>query len=430
MPLFSTTKFWRQLANAFLLGLMFLQKARSEEAAATKQHSIELPPMPAAKDVVPTPLLESENYKIAEDVSISNYYYRFHVESTSYGTYDVDSLDLLQVRLFEIGVLSKANAVNGGADFTKGAKSDLSDTAKAAAKSVVTPVKSAKALGAVIEDSGRAAYDFVRLKNRNQPKDSLLTGEEKRKDAHNLGLDVYSTNPAVQAYLDQLAKSRATGSRLVDVGVSVGTFVMPFGTPVSAAIAAGKYREKLADKLDTMSPMELYRYNDKILKKMDVQSHDRENFLEYADLTPKQKTEIVADLKTLDNMPDKTPFLHACVEQHPAEGIWQIQCADILAKYNKTVDTIQWTSSAGMALNAISTNGKQLMIFPADIVCWTEELQKTIEKSNSITGVTQREFVTPAHLTERAKKEIETHGFAVRESFLIEVQPDGVKATK
>jgi hypothetical protein len=403
-----------------------LQSARSEDAVVVPLPSYEIASTPAAKDVVPPTLLQSENYTLADDVSIADYYYRFHVESTAYGTYDVASLDLLQVRLFEIGVLSKANSVKGGPGFAKGAFSDLSDTTKAAAKTVVTPVKSAQALGAAIEDTSRAAYDFIRWKSRNQPEASLLTGEEKRKDAHNLGLDVYSTNPAVQDYLDRLAKTRAPGSRLVDVTISVGTYVMPLGTPISAAITAGKYREKLADKLDTMSPMELYRYNDKLLRRMNVQSHDRESFLEFAGLTPKQKTEIVADLKTLENMPEKTPFLLACVEPHPAEGVWQVQCADVLAKYNKTVEPILKGSGAGVALNAVTTGGKQVTVFPADIVYWTEGLQRVL--SASVTGATQREFVTPGRVTARAKTEIEARGFVVRERFLSEV--DGPKTAQ
>ncbi len=375
-------------------------------------------------------MLTSENYAVAESVSISSYYYHFHIDSALYGAYDVDSFDLFQIRLFEIGALTKASAVKGGTDFAKGAKSDLSDTAKAAAKTVVTPVKSAKALGAAIEDTGRAAFDFVRLKKRNQPKDSLLTGDEKRKDAHDLGLDVYSTNPAVQDYLDELAKSRATGSRLIDVSVSVGTFVMPFGTPVSAAITAGKYREKLADKLDTMSPMELYRYNDKILKKMNVESHDREVFLEYGDLTPKQKTEIVADLMTLETMPEKTPFLYASVEPRPTHGIWQVQCADVLAKYNKTIQTIQFVSSAGPALIVLTTAGKQALVFPGDIVYWSEDVFKALEKSIANAGATNREFVTPGRLTARAKQEILARGFAIRETFLRDAPDEDAKAGK
>ena len=418
----------RKCAGALLLALLFTGvspagSARAEEPKTAAPVSYELPPLTDTKDVVPAARLESKNFKISEDVSIADFYYRFHLDAGTFGTFDVDSLDLLLVRTFETEVLSNAPEIKGADEFGKAAKSDLSATAKAAAKTVVTPVKSAKAFASGVEDTSRAVFDFIRLKKRNQPKDSFFTGEEKRKQAVKLGLDAYSTNPAVQDYLEALAKSRAPGSNLVNVGVSVTTFVIPFSTPISLAISAGKYREKMADKLAALSPMELYRYNDKILKKMDVPSSERELFLEYAGLTPRQKTEMIADLVTLDALADKLAFLHACIEPHPVEGIWQMQCADMLAKYNKTVVQIQFISSSGPVLSATSTDGRQLILLPSDIVYWSAECAKIFDKSTPTAQANQpaaREFIVSGRVTARAKEEIEKRGFTIRENFLSE----------
>ena len=400
----------------------FLRAAEKQKPVVD---SFELTPLTDAADIVPPALRENANFKVSDDVSINDYFYHFHLTSNAFGEFDVDSLDLLQVRAYEINVLAGVPEIKGSAELGRAMKSDIKDTAKNAARTVITPVKSAKAVAAELEDDGRAVYDFIRLRKRNQPKDSLLFGEEKRSQAHSLGLDVYSTNPAVQDYLTQLAKARTPGTKLVDVSISVTTFVIPFGTPISLAISAGKYREKLSDKFDTLSPMELYRYNDKILKKMNVQSEQREQFLEYGSLTPRQKTEIVADLKTLEQLQDCVPFLDACREPHPSEGIWQLQSTDLFAKYNKTVEPIQSISGVGLATVGMTVSGKQVLFIPADIVYWTEAIAKLVDNrdpSAAAAPTAQREFVSTGHITDRAKKEIEARGFMVRDHFLNEVK--------
>lgn len=406
-----------------LVGCSFANRLPAEEVKASAAASFELPPVVEVSDVVPASLRDGKNFTLSNDVSVADCFYQFHVVSPNFGEFDIGSLDLLFVRAYEINVLAGVPEIKGSTEFGRAAKSDITETAKATAKTIVTPVKSAKALVASLEDDGRAAYDFIRLRKRNQPKDSLLTGEEKRRQAHSLGLDVYSTNPAVQDYLAHLAKARSPGSKLIDVSISVTTFVMPFGMPVSLAISAGKYREKLNDKFDTMSPMELYRYNDKILKKMDVKSEQREQFLEYAELSPRHKTEIVADLKTLEQLSDRATFLEACHEPHPSEGVWQLQCADMLAKYNKTVEPIQFASGAGIALTTATATGKRVIFLPADVVFWNEAVAKVFEVGSSTLGANPpaiQECVTTGRVTDRAKKEIEAHGFTIRDHFLRE----------
>ena len=399
-----------------ILSLVLAVSSRAAESVV-----YELPPIVEATEVVPEAVRTSENYTVANDVSIADFYYQFKLQTTLFGEYDVTSLDLLKVRAYETNVLAGAPEIKGRASFGDAAKTDIKETAKATAKTVVTPVKSAKALGAGLEEQGRFVYDFIRFKSRNQPKDSLLTGEEKRRQAKALGIDVYSTNPAVQAHLERRAKARSPGSKLVDVGIGVTTFVMPFGMPVSLTISAGKFREKLADKFDSMSPLELYHYNDKILKKMGIQSAQREQFLEFEALSPRQKTEIIADLKTLDEMKDWQPFLDACRAAHPKEGLWQLQSSDMLAKFNKTVEPLSSAYGSDVVVVATTVTGRQIIFVPGDIVFWSEPLAKAFENPIKATGAVKHsapQCIVAGRVTETAKKEIERRGFTVLDFFL------------
>ena len=414
-------------ARWMLLAVVLAAAPLRAEFLEADNHGYEAPPVLKAPDVLPAEFLKSDTYTVGEEVESAGFFFNFHLDTPS-GGYKPDSMNLLIERAHEIDVLSKRTDVDGSAEFAKAFGNKIGDTAKAAGKTVVTPVKTVKAVGNEVEQRSKDVFDFVRRKDRNQPKEPFLVGEEKRKLASKLTLDVYSTNPAVQDYLNSVARARTAGSKLVDVGVAVTTTVIPVAIPAQIAIAAVQYREKMTDKLERLSPTELYRYNDKILKDMDVPSKLREEFLEYGGLTPRQKTEIVADLKTLTELKDRKIFLDIAIDEHAGSGVWQIQSGDLLAKYNKMIETIQEINpAAGPAFAARSTKGTLIVFVPGDILYWNAESEKTFknyspsEPAPAPPAVAEvRECVVAGRITAAAKKQIESRGFLVRDNFLKE----------
>ena len=389
----------------------------AEPVELKKTGGFELPPPVDAGDVAPKEFTQSANFKLSENVEIADFYFRFHLVSERFGEFTASSLDMLKVRAHELDVLAAAdeNKENG---FTKGAAGKFVDTGKAAKDTIVTPVKTIEAVGHGISGYGQDAFDFIRRKDRKQPKDSFFLGDDERKIAAELTLDFYSTNPQVREMLSRKAKLRAVGSKLVGVSMSVGA---SFFFPVSIAVSTVRFRENMNDRIASSSAIELYRYNDGILKKMGVESFQREMFLQYAGMTPRQRTEALSDLKTLTQLSDKTAYLNTAVEAHPAEGVWQVQCADLLAKYNKSVEAVVDLQPLGAALSVRSAGGKVVVVIPADLLYWSKDAAKIFESflnKQETAGV--RECIVSGKVTENARKQIEALGFTVRENFLIE----------
>ena len=397
------------------LGLMALTRL----LPAGEARDFEAPPQIKASAVVPAELMQDEAFAIDENVVASNFYFYFHATST-YGVYDVGSLNLLRIRAAEIDVLSKNREEPGKEEFARTVGTELTSSTKAAAKTVVTPVKTAKAVASGIKRDSQNAIDFLLRKNHNQPKDAFFIGDEKRRFACGLGLDVYSTNPAVQDFLTAHAKARAAGTTFVNVGFSIGSLVVPVLTPVHLAMTAGKYREEAEAKVDTLSALELYHYNDEVLSDLNVNDELRQRFLEYPEFTPRQKTEIIAALKTLSSMKDKRSFLTAALEFHPVEGVWPAECAAMLAKYDDAENTIVSVSGGGPSLFAQTSGGKTVVVFPADILYWNYDAAKSFENFAQDGSKTDgsRVCLISGDITPRARIEIERRGFVVRDRYL------------
>ena len=382
----------------------------------------EPPPQYKVTDVIPPDVTPGELFQIDDTVVASNFYYYFHVAS-KFGNYEVASVNLLRTRAHEIEVLTQNPDDPGTGEFADSVKTELTANAKGVVKAVAAPVKTVKAVATGIKRDSQNAIDMLFRKNRNQPKEAFFIGEERRKLACAVGLDLYSTNPAVQDFLTAHAKARTAGTTFVSVSFSITTTVVPVLSPVGWAISAGKYRDQAYAKVDTLSAIDLYRYNDDLLKSMDVDKELRVRFLEYPDFTPRQKTEIVAALKSLEKLSDKNDFIAAVQEFHPVEGIWPVECAAMLAKFDNAGDAVTSVSASGPALSARSVSGKDVVVFPADVLYWNYDAAKVFESFAPGKADGQRVCVVSGQITSRARAELEKRGFVVHERYLFDAAP-------
>lgn len=403
----------RQLALLLLCGTLPFSSYAGEP-------SYETPPVMKPSEVVPTDVTAVSNLKVDENIVASNYYFYFHITTSDFGNYDVGSVAMLRTRAREVAILAQNPDEGGTGDFADSVKTEVTSNAKGAVNSVISPVKTVKAVATGIKRDSVNAIDFLFRKNRNQPKDAFMIGEARRKLAAAYGLDVYSTNPAVQDFLNSHAKARTAGVTFVSASLSITTTVVPVLSPVGWAITAGKYREQANAKIDTLSALDLYHYNEDVLKDMKVDEDLRQRFLEYPDFTPRQKTEIVAALRTLEKLEDKSAFVAAALTFHPVEGIWPVEGAALLAKFDNKEEPIKSVQASGPALAAKTVGGKDVVVFPADILYWNYDAAKVFESFPAADAGTapSRICVVSGQITPRAKSEIERRGFAVRANYL------------
>ncbi|KJR42518.1 hypothetical protein MCHI_001584 [Candidatus Magnetoovum chiemensis] len=123
----------------------------------------------------------------------------------------------------------------------------LSSTANSIVKLITSPVEAIETIGAEmgntisriaigVKNIGRHRSDYIQ-----KPADETLYGKTKRHLASDLNLDVYSSNPKVQEFLNETAKAKAAGKITVSIAMSLA----PGLSIVSMADADTKINEHM-----------------------------------------------------------------------------------------------------------------------------------------------------------------------------------------
>ena len=397
-------------------------KLKSESKAIVNNPDREAPPVLNAHETLPEEFLKNENCTISETVNTDGFFQHYHVES-SFGAYDLDSLALLKIRVHEIDVLAKTTGLKGQNEFVISVGEQLKDTGKAAVRTVINPVKTAKAVASGIQSTAQDALDFIKRKKQKESLASRITGQQKRKLAMKFDLDAYSTNPKVQEFLDHLANARTAGSTLVNVTIDASTFLIPVAG-IGIAFSAIQSRASVSEAINSLSPTELYRYNDKKLKKMGMHASIRDQFLMFPVLTPRQKTVFTDELEGLDKVSNRTVIVDSILaEQHPQGDVWQEQSMAMLSQYNKKVEELVSAQRCGPAISARTLSGKMLLVLPVDLLYFDVDAATIFGFFDTLLDVaagTPRECVLSGSTTARAKSELAARGFTIREHFLEE----------
>ena len=271
-------------------------------ATASKAGSVnyEAPPVFPANELLSGDLLQSAHHQIQGDVTTVGNLYQFDVES-DVGHYQIASLAMLRIRVHEISVVSQAMSRFDAANrqLSDELRSELGVSADSAVDIVTSPVSTALDLANQVTtnlgDTFAGADGIVIEEHtyRVTSTEDIVYAAHKRNIAYQLDLDVYSSNPSVQKFLDVIATARTAGN--FTAGVS--TITVPRGDEVM--VAKGMLDAEVKSKVKHLTPVELDAYNDQKLAAMEVSPGLRRKFLQHPVYSPTRKTYIVAYLETL-----------------------------------------------------------------------------------------------------------------------------------
>ena len=100
---------------------------------------------------MPANILKGRGYVISEEVKTDGPFYKFEIKS-DFGIYRVTSREMLDVRLYEIGVLNEAQNISGMGEFGKSLKDSIVQVPVSASKLITQPVQSVKNIGKSIKN--------------------------------------------------------------------------------------------------------------------------------------------------------------------------------------------------------------------------------------------------------------------------------------
>lgn len=240
--------------------------------------------------------------------------------TSPHGSYTVHGLTNLRKCLHEIDVIEQLNAnEDAGGGIADGAVDSLKDTGTGLKNIVVHPVDSVSGIGRGIGKLGGKIGGVFRKKEAGEKGDGFLSST-KRKIAKELGVDVYTRNPNLQAKLDSMAKANMGGRGVV----AVATFFVPVGLIASAVMTVSNINSAADQLVNDSDRGDLFKMNEKALTELGFPRSKVLQFLNHPYYTPREITYLRFYLEKLKRVQGYRTLLDAAigaVSEVPADKI-------------------------------------------------------------------------------------------------------------
>ncbi len=385
--------------------------------AALGAANYEAPSDKRASEVLPPNLRSGPHFKVQDRVAADGYMLRFTVTS-DYGTFPVTGEYGLRKLIKEIQAIAALKKTSKGEAFVEGVRGKAQETVEFGANLIADPGSTLASVPqgvAKLFDNIATGLNKPREPRRDTVGQQLLNvSDAKRKIAYDLGVDVYSSNRVLQNELEGVSRAQALGS----LGASAA---IPYGGGTVVGLSRTSQTASEVNRLiRDESPSGLRNVNERKLQAMGVDRSLTERFLNHTQLSPRQKTVIVASLEKLSGARGRDTFINFALQANDEDSANFMQnMAEILAAYQQTVSPIQEIKAPGIIV-ARAANGTALIPFPLDYGVWTVRAERVVKttlarRQTGSQGPARIEFWVTGEVSPLARQKLEAQGIKVVE---------------
>lgn len=414
-----------------LLLLLFTAWTSFTASAQLTEEPFESPPLLRPDQVLPASMLASGNHRVLDDVTTRENWLEFQIES-DFGNFRPPSLAMASIRIQEIRTLAQAvdhfnrsnqrlaerlrGQLTVGADsFVDILTSPFSTTSKIVGQFTSNVGQTFQEFGEFQPRPDQASESNQNLYDRFEPGDPILASH-KRNIASQLDLDVYSSNPRVQDFLDILARARSSGQR------SAGIVTVSLPDDGRIRVAGGRVESSIRTAMTRNTINQLYRRNGDALFRAGVEPEISDAFLSQPLLSPRHKTAITEHIVFLDGVDNRQALLQAALGAGTEnEAVAYVQVARLLSSHQERVGALRQLVAAGHVILATTVSGGLIAVLPYDIVYWNETTRNIfseLAKYANDKGFGHRGIVSAGLFSERAGAKLEQLGYELRPRFL------------
>ncbi len=388
----------RSLVFVFATALIWLPSASADDGP------FEAAPAVNATDVLTAAQRKGPDHVVSDEVGTRRFMHMFRIDST-YGRYDVVSKRLLEIRLREIQTMARVVGMDEVPEFLRSLGGRLAQIPTAAVEIIVDPRDSFRKMGDEIERSFQRLKDLFGDRKGSQYEDSkvrgALIGSEKRRLAAQLGLDVYSTNPKVQEFLNDIATARTAGS----AGIDLASYALPVVGYL--AVSTARLRADVTRLLRDKTPTELERHNDSRLTELGIAADVRAQFLRHAWLSPRHQTVITAATRELGGLEGLDAVVRAAgMARDEVGALYHEQQAVMLAHFHTEMQPLKKLEAVEHVVLARTDTDAVMVILPADQVYALESFlvfAKSWRERPIAKDATAFRILVTGRVTEKAK---------------------------
>lgn len=399
--------------------------------AQTTGEEFEPPPRISPDRVLSPTAIASGNHRVRNQVKTRGNWLEFEIES-DFGTFRVLTLPMVAVRVHEIRTLAQAvdEFRRDNRKLAETLRGQLTVGADSFVDILTSPLDTTSQI--VTQFGSNVAQTFDELRERAPEDDGQAASEEsvfhgfepgdpilashKRNLASQLNLDLYSSNPKVQEFLDTVAAARGAGQQ----SAGVVTISLPRNDEVRVADGRAEAEIRAAMTHNTINL--LYARNLERLVSSGIDRDLGHAFLSAPHLSPRHKTAITEYAALLDGVDNRGALLKAALSaQSEEEALTYLQVAKMTASYHERKEPLRGLVAAGRMVLATTKNGALLVLLPFDLLYWNRETARVFSGLSSFArekGFKTQSVISSSIITDAAQRQLTELGFDFEQRFL------------
>jgi len=405
----------RTVCAGIVITLVAAAGLRSRVAAGNGQNDEPVPAVRAAS-ILAAPERSGAHFSVDEPVTVSGYFYEFHLTS-DYGPFTAVGRSQLATRIDEIRAIAALQDVSKSQVFLASAGGAVVDIGKGAASAVTDPVATAKGIGTGIKrfgvNLGRASKRAVDKEGGADTGQSGATtaadtvlgvSSAMREWARKVKADPYTTNTVLRDALKSIAKVDTAGSIVTKV-------VVPIPAVVGTTAAVG-------DLVWSKDPEALRKLNEERVRGLGASEKVASAFFRNGWYTLTLQTRIVAALDAVKK-PGCADYLEsAAAADNEREALFFVESAEMLQRHHAKapVDKLLTDSRAIVAAAGSSAT----LLAPLDVVRSTAAVRTALgeiaARARKELGASTLVLGISGTVSDRARQDATRIGWTVRHS--------------
>lgn len=405
---------WRSAAVAAALILWPVAGATQDMAGAYEAPRV----LPAAL-AVPRDLLAGDHYRVDAEVVAHGYANRYTIHS-DFGDFEAAGEEMLRTRIHEVAALAALKEIKKTRAFAMGLVEAAQSPFEGAKELVRRPVQTIagipKGIYRFVARLGEMAKSKPSRQEQSRAKELIGFASLKRQVAHELSVDVYSTNPVLQDEMDAVTWAGFAGG----MSFSFVFALVPLPPVMSAQITSVKYTRRANSILRDNAPADLRRMNRETLTKAGLEARVVEAFLDNPWLSPAHHTRIALAVAALDGVGGRDVMLRLATRVNSeAMALMLQQVAEMTMVYHQRVMPVRTLITIIDSPAFVTAESALVMILPADRLMWTPWLAQRAAAAEryrgGATAVDSREIWVSGNASPRALRELVVRNITVFE---------------
>ena len=335
------------------------------------------------------------------------------------GTYQIESLDLLKIRLSEIPAIAQLDNMSTTGVFAQALASSAVRPVTAAANMVIHPMDTITGLPSGIGDlfgrvsmgageiASSASNSFGSGKAAGQAGNATLTAlgydQMRRQLAHKLHVDPYSSDPILAKKLNHVAWVMFSARMTVDAAM--------MAVPGSIIITGVEFTNDLVYQTPRADLIILVQ---KKLKSFGLSQEEIVAFTSNTAIPLSLQVTAVKDLEALGNIPGRRAAAVAIgnmMTEYQARFL--VTSLHLLDQWSQQQSPIIGIKVRGVLI-ARDQNGTVILPAPVDYLSWTPRIAGFATDPNLL-DMRNRVLWTTGKMTPLARQQLQTNGWTVRE---------------